>query len=113
MSEMYSELKIPAENRLSDRLKGCIIGFLKGGAIGAKFTNFEDKMALDKVQNMISSEDHKTSSEAEVALNLMKCLAKSNRKLNLDLILAHFNELFKSITDLNSIQNQYNLAFKD
>jgi len=42
MSEMYSELKIPTENRLSDRLKGCIIGFLKGGAIGAKYTNSED-----------------------------------------------------------------------
>jgi hypothetical protein len=113
ISKMNHGLKIPAENKDTNRVKNCIIGFLNGGAIGAKYTNSEDKIALDKVQNMVSSDDHKTSSEAEVALALMKCLAKSNGKLNLDQILAHFNDVFKSITDLNSIQNQYNLAFKD
>ena len=43
----------------------------------------------------------------------MICLAKSKGKLNLDEILAQFNKLFQSVEDLNTIQNQYNLAFKE
>ena len=62
---------------------------------------------------MISSDNLKRSVEAEVAVALMKCLANSKGQLNLDQILAQFNELFLSFKDLNSIQNQYNLAFKE
>ena len=59
-----------------NRVEDSIIGFLKGGAIGAKCADSKD-ITHEKVQNAVSSNDLKTSTETEVAVALMNCLAKS------------------------------------
>ncbi len=59
-----------------NRVEDSIIGFLKGAAIGAKFADSKD-ITPEKVQNAVSSNDLKTSTETEVAVALMNCLAES------------------------------------
>ena len=60
----------------NDSARNCLIGFLKGGAVGAKYMNVKD-INHDEVKKAMSIKDHKISNEAEVTEALIDCLTKS------------------------------------